>query len=90
MRTHPRKARVNERGSILIWVALFMIFMLAFVALGVDGAKLMATRSQLQNAADAGALAGASAVDHVTGLIVQSRGRAAGAGGGGRQPGLHP
>jgi len=70
MRTHPRYRRPGERGSILIWVALFMLAMLAFVALGVDGAKLMATRTQLQNAADAGALAGASMVDYSTGLIV--------------------
>ena len=72
MNLHPRKRNSNERGSILIWVALFMIVMLAFVALGVDGAKLMATRTQLQNAADAGALAGASAVNPTTGLIDQA------------------
>jgi hypothetical protein len=75
MRLHPRDSRSNERGSILIWVALFMIVMLAFVALGVDGAKLMATRTQLQNAADAGALAGASEVDPGTGLIDQAKAR---------------
>jgi hypothetical protein len=40
------------------------------VALGVDGAKLMATRTQLQNAADAGALAGASMFDAKTGAII--------------------
>jgi Flp pilus assembly protein TadG len=73
MRTHARNSRMSERGSILVWVALFMLVMLAFVALGVDGAKLMATRSQLQNAADAGALAGASAVHYSTGLIDQAR-----------------
>lgn len=72
MKLHPRKRNPNERGSILIWVALFMIFMLAFVALGIDGAKLMATRTQLQNAADAGALAGASAVNPATGVIDQA------------------
>lgn len=72
MLKHPRKPRVSERGSILIWVALFMLVMIAFVALGVDGAKLMATRTQLQNAADAGALAGASMVHYDTGLIDQA------------------
>jgi hypothetical protein len=54
-------------------VALFMVVMLAFVALGVDGAKLMATRTQLQNAADAGALAGATAINATTGLVDQVR-----------------
>jgi hypothetical protein len=47
-----------------------MLLMLAFVALGIDGAKLMATRTQLQNAADAGALAGASVFDASTGTII--------------------
>jgi Flp pilus assembly protein TadG len=73
MRKHPRNPRAGEHGSILIWVALFMLLMLGFVALGVDGAKLMATRTQLQNAADAAALAGASAVNYSTGLIDQAR-----------------
>lgn len=73
MERNPRNRNSNERGSILIWVALFMIVMLAFVALGVDGAKLMATRTQLQNAADAGALAGASAINPTTGVIDQAR-----------------
>ena len=73
MKLHARKRSSNERGSILVWVALFMIFMLAFVALGIDGAKLMATRTQLQNAADAGALAGASQVDPASGVIDQAR-----------------
>ena len=73
MRLHPRNRSAGERGSILIWVALFMVVMLAFVALGVDGAKLLATRTQLQNAADAGALAGASAVNPTTGVIDQAR-----------------
>jgi Tfp pilus assembly protein PilX len=72
MRTHPRQPHASERGAILIWVALFILVMLAFIALGVDGAKLMATRTQLQNAADAGALAGASMFDPETGEIVES------------------
>ena len=72
MPKHPRKPGAGERGSILIWVALFMLVMLAFIALGVDGAKLMATRTQLQNAADAGALAGAAQVVYSTGLVDQA------------------
>ena len=53
----------------IVWVALFMLLMLCFVALGIDVAKLNATRSQLQNAADAAALAGASAIDPASGVI---------------------
>ncbi len=67
----PRKAlRRNERGVVIIWSAFFMIMMLGFVALGIDVAKIMATRTELQNAADAAALAGASALDLVTGQLM--------------------
>lgn len=50
----------NNRGSILIMAAVALLAMLAFAALTVDGAMLMTTRNQLQTAADAAALAGAS------------------------------
>jgi Flp pilus assembly protein TadG len=71
--------RRGERGVIIIWMALFILVMFMFVALGIDGAKLMATRGQLQNAADAGALAGATAIDPATGamLIDEAKARAA-------------
>lgn len=68
----PRSAsrrHAKQRGAIIVWFALFMMSMLSFVALGVDVAKLAATRTQLQNAADAAALAGASAVNPETGRI---------------------
>jgi len=60
----------NERGVVIIWSAFFMLMMLGFVALGIDVAKLMATRTELQNAADAAALAGASALDRTTGQLM--------------------
>jgi hypothetical protein len=41
-------------------MAFFLLVMLAFIGLGADMARLMATRNQLQGAADAAALAGAS------------------------------
>ena len=65
------KVRSRERGVVIIWVAFFMLTMLGFVALGIDVAKVMATRTELQNAADAAALAGASAVNVSTGVIQQ-------------------
>jgi Flp pilus assembly protein TadG len=61
--------RRNERGVVIIWTAFFMLMMLGFVAIGVDVAKVMATRTELQNAADAAALAGVSALDLVTGKV---------------------
>jgi Flp pilus assembly protein TadG len=62
-------SRRHERGVVFIWTALFLLLMLGFVAIGIDVAKVMATQSQLQNAADAAALAGASAVNLVTGKV---------------------
>jgi len=67
----PARVRLNQRGVVIIWTAFFLVFMLGFVALGIDVAKVMATRTQLQNAADAAALAGASAINFKTGAIVQ-------------------
>ena len=63
--------RKHERGVVIIWTAFFLLFMLGFVAIGIDVSKLMATRTQLQNTADAAALAGASAVNFKNGTVVQ-------------------
>ena len=65
-----RRSQARQRGAIIVWFALFMMTMLSFAALGIDVAKLAATRTQLQNAADAAALAGASALDPATGLLI--------------------
>src|SRR3989442_7358392 len=63
--------RRNQRGVIIIWMVVFLLIILGFVALGMDGAKLMTTRSQLQNAADAAALAGATnTMNPLTGTLV--------------------
>ncbi len=69
MRTWRRWQR--QDGVVVMWTALFLLVLLAFVALAIDVAKLAATRTELQNAADAAALAGASGVDKATGAIVQ-------------------
>jgi Flp pilus assembly protein TadG len=56
-----RSARFgNNRGSVIIMTAVAMVALLAFSALTIDGAMLMTTRNQLQAAADAAALAGAT------------------------------
>jgi len=60
----------GQRGVILIWVAMFLVIVMAFMSLGIDMSKLSATRTQLQNAADAAALAGVSAVDFTTGTLI--------------------
>jgi Flp pilus assembly protein TadG len=50
----------NNRGSMIILTAVALVAMFAFAALTIDGAEMMTTRNQLQAAADAAALAGAS------------------------------
>jgi hypothetical protein len=49
----------NERGQVLIFVALMMVGLIGFGALLTDGALMQVTRRELQAAADAAALAGA-------------------------------
>jgi hypothetical protein len=53
----PRKDR--ERGQVLLLVALSIVVLVAFVALAVDIGQAYRERRAMQNAADAGALAGA-------------------------------
>ena len=49
----------NERGQAIVIMAFAMIGLLAFLALGIDGGNTLTERRRAQNAADAGALAGA-------------------------------
>jgi Flp pilus assembly protein TadG len=56
-----RNLHRSERGAIIIHVAIAMIALLAFSAFVVDAGVMWVAREQAQNAADAGALAGALA-----------------------------
>ena len=56
-RPHRVRVRVRERGAIAIIVALTLSVMLGFVGLAIDGGRLYLTKTELQNAADACALA---------------------------------
>lgn len=68
----PRKDIIrDERGAALIYVVLFMLSSLWFVSLAIDMGKLTVTKGELQRAADAAALAGASAVNATTGKLDQ-------------------
>jgi hypothetical protein len=49
----------NERGQAIVLAALAMVGLLAFLALAIDGGNTLTERRRAQNAADAGALAGA-------------------------------
>lgn len=50
----------NEGGATIIYVALIIVLLMMFTALAVDIGHLYGVRNELQDAADAGALAGAS------------------------------
>jgi hypothetical protein len=54
------KLKLNERGQVLVLVAVALVGMLAILAMVMDGGSTYAKRRQAQNAADAGALAGAA------------------------------
>ena len=49
----------NEKGVTIVLVAILMVVLVMFVAIAVDLGHLYVARNELQNAADAGALAGA-------------------------------
>lgn len=48
----------DERGQSMVLIALVMVGLIAFLALVIDGGMTFAARRQMQNAADAAALAG--------------------------------
>lgn len=50
----------NEKGQVLVLVALAIFVLLGFAALGIDVGFMYSVRHELQRSADAGALAGAS------------------------------
>jgi hypothetical protein len=57
-----RHLRADERGMSLVFVGLGMMGFLAATTLAIDVGMLLTARSQAQNSADAGALAGATAL----------------------------
>jgi len=57
-----RRTAPEQRAQALIIMALAMVVLVGFLALAVDGANAYAQRRLVQNAADAGALAGARAL----------------------------
>ncbi|MGV2290639.1 TadG family pilus assembly protein [Trinickia sp. YCB016] len=55
-----RQSHRKQRGAVSVLVALSLVMLLSFAALGIDLGYEYAVRNQLQNAADAAALAGAA------------------------------
>ncbi|MEA2206619.1 MAG: hypothetical protein QOE77_3395 [Blastocatellia bacterium] len=68
--------RKGERGSVLALSAIGMMALLLAVGLGVDISHLYLAKTDLQNAADAAALAGASALNSSPGGITEAVTRA--------------
>jgi Flp pilus assembly protein TadG len=62
-RTRETIKRRNQRGSILATTTFGMLALLLAAGLGVDISRLYLAKNELQNAADAAALAGASALN---------------------------
>jgi Flp pilus assembly protein TadG len=62
-----RSKLLGEDGVTLVLIAIMMIMLIAFAALALDVAHLYVVRNELQNAADAGALAGARCLYGCTG-----------------------
>ena len=59
MTTNPRRPAGDERGAVLVHVAVAMLALIGFSALAIDYGAFWVSRRQAQNAADAAALAGA-------------------------------
>lgn len=57
------KTSHRQRGAMVVTTALFFIGLIGFAALAVDVGHLLITRNELQNAADAAALAGANCLN---------------------------
>lgn len=61
-----RRMIKEEKGFALVYIALMIIVLIGFVSLAVDMGYMYVTKGQLQNSADAGALAGVSQLSDVT------------------------
>ena len=63
MKHHSRASRrKGERGNVLAYTVLSALFLFLAVGLGVDLSHFYLAKTEMQNAADAAALAGASAL----------------------------
>jgi Flp pilus assembly protein TadG len=75
MRREPNRIK-NERGSVLVIASAAMLGVLLAVGLAVDISHFYLAKTELQNAADAAALAAASAINSTPGGIAEGTRRA--------------
>lgn len=57
-----KKVMGEEKGSVMVMVVIALIVLIGFTGLVIDGGSAYLTKSRLQNAADAAALAGAQSL----------------------------
>ena len=62
----------DRRGTVLPYVAMMLAVIVGLAALAIDGSRLMSVQTQLQNAADALALAGAAELDRRPDSIIRA------------------
>src|SRR5258705_1164673 len=55
----PERQQSNERGSIIIMTAIFMLLLFLMLGLCIDVSRIYMVRAELQNGADAAALSAA-------------------------------
>lgn len=75
-RSNKQAGRKRERGSILATSAIAMLAVLLAVGLGIDISRFYLSKSELQNAADAAALAGVSGLNGGAPGITEATNRA--------------
>jgi Flp pilus assembly protein TadG len=66
-------ARRGQRGAVLVTVALTMFLLLGFIGAALDVGRLFVTKTELQTAMDACALAGAQELDQQADAITRAR-----------------
>lgn len=76
MKGLEKKIRRGERGSVMALSAIAMLSILLAAGLGVDISRFYTAKTELQNAADAAALAAASALNSSPSGITNARDRA--------------
>lgn len=75
-KSRTQTKRERERGSVLATATLGMLSLLLAVGLGVDVSRLYLTKTELQNAVDAAALAGVSGLNSSSVGITEATDRA--------------
>ena len=63
MKRFLKRLQGDERGQVMVFVAILMMGLISVVGLVTDGGIVFSQRRDLQNAADAAALAGAMQID---------------------------